>query len=94
MSPGELSKGQFVTVYEWNPVERESDGFMGVATKTVHQDHSWCGDVLEIVHVELPYVLVKMHSGWISDKPHELDTRRLKLMELSQEYVELKKKRT
>lgn len=91
ISPGELSVGQFVTIYEWLPIDVPADPFGGlfggatVATK--HQDHSWCGDVLKVEAVDLPYVVVSHPNDRIFSHNTKLDTRQVKLMELSGDYV-------
>ncbi len=94
ISPGELAVNQLVTVYEWNPVTRDSNPLdifstFGTVTQTTHQDHSFCGDILRVTSVMLPYIVVKPLSGGLTN-PFELDTRRLSLMEVTNEYAAAK----
>ncbi len=96
ISPAELAKGQNVTVLQWVPwdAEVQEDGFLG-GTKTItRQDHSWCGDVLHVEAVQLPYVIVSHpnEKSLYGDRPTRLDTRRAVLMELSAEYVAASKR--
>jgi hypothetical protein len=88
ISAGELAVGQFITVLEWIPWSSEMPGDGFLMTKTViHTDYSWCGDVLKVLAVDLPYVAVQsINETWMASAI-QLDTRRVKLMELSPEYV-------
>lgn len=93
-SPGELAKGQHITVLEWEPVVQEADGIFTTQTIT-HRDNSYKGDVLRVDSVCLPFVVVENLTGW-GGGPIRLDTRRVSLMELSGDYVAaaLRKSRT
>ena len=86
-----------ITILEWAPVVHEPDAFSaeitGITTATTHQDHSWCGDVLDVEAVQLPYVIVRERDSHLSSSIR-LDTRRVKLMELTPEYVAAKTRRT
>jgi len=90
ISTGELAVGQFVTVLNWKPIIIEEPTFgsfgetTGIQTRT-HNDNSYKGEILEIKAVDLPFVVVKRvcYSG----NSFALDTRRVNLMELSEEYV-------
>ena len=95
ISPGELAIGMFVTVYEWIPWDAPSfeGGLLGGTTMVKHTDHSWCGDVLKVEAIQLPYVVVSLpNQGWLSSNVR-LDTRRVNLMELTPEYVEAAKRK-
>jgi len=99
ISPGELSVGQSVTIYEWLPRDVPPDPFSGLfggaTTATKHRDRSWCGDVLKVEAVDLPYVVVSHPNQSYYDSNTKLDTREVKLMELSAEYVKaMSNKRT
>ena len=88
ISPGELAVGQYITVLEWNPTTSEtSDGFFGTRVVT-HTSQLWCGEVLQVTAVDLPYIVAKKCSDHLSLTPARLDIRCCKLMELSPEYVE------
>lgn len=75
-----------LTVLEWEPVVHEADGFF-TTTATTYRDNSWKGSVLEVKAVQLPYVVVNNHS-YCSGRAITLDTRQVKLMELSPSMVE------
>ena len=89
LSPGEIAVGQFITVLEWLSREIPADPFGGLfggsPIVTQHKDHSWCGDILKVEAVDLPYIVVR--ETYEKAKPFNIDTRELKLMELSKEYV-------
>jgi hypothetical protein len=88
ISPGELTVGMQVTVHSWNPRDVPRFDLIGGATTVTHVDTSYCGDVLTVEALSLPYVVLRAFSHRPS--PYDvfrLDTRRANLMELSQEYV-------
>jgi len=85
ISPGEITKGMALTVLEWEPVVNEGGSIFGVMT-TVHRDNSWKGDILDVEAVQLPYVVVRERDGCLSGAI-TLDTRRVKLMELTPEFI-------
>lgn len=85
ITPGEITKGMALTVFEWEPVVREPDGLFTM-TRTVHQDNSWKGAILDVEAVQLPYVVV--HERGYEGRNFTLDTRRVKLMELTPEFIE------
>ncbi len=75
--PGELALNQLVTVFEW---ELSSHG---------GRDQSYVGDVLRVTAIMLPFVVVKqLTGGYGSDRPFELDTRRVTFAPVTQAYVE------
>lgn len=92
ISDGELSVGQKVTVLAWKRLvvdELTGDFLTGgtqIQQRTI-EDNSFKGDVLEIKAVDLPFIIVKVLSNGILKKPIKMDTRRVDLMELSNEYV-------
>ncbi len=74
--PGELALNQLVTVFQWEP---NSHGF---------RDQSYVGDVLRVTAVMLPFVVVKqLTGGYSTQRPFELDTRRLTFAEVTQAYA-------
>lgn len=88
LSPGEVSVGQKVTVLSWKPREHINLGGFGDTAVSVSQDRSYCGDVLEVTAVDLPFVVVKMLKGlYNSGRPITLNTSELTLMELSDAFV-------
>lgn len=89
LSIGEVAKGQFITVHSWNP--REIFGFEGFTTITkTHVDHSWCGDVLEVLEINVPYIVVRKLSQYSSkgNTVFNLDLRLCNIMELTKEFVD------
>lgn len=92
ITPGELQKGQMVTVHHWIVQETELNPLNGGTAITTRQslDRSYCGDVLEVLAIALPYVSVvrrDLPPGCKPD-PFRLDTRVAILMELSKEFVD------
>ncbi len=100
LSPGEIAIGQRVTVLsnEMPKQEQEasSDGYFGGTfsfSSTLCRDTSYEGDVLIITAVALPFVLVNRVAaggeGRLDDNGTniKLDTRKLLLMELPDNYV-------
>lgn len=89
----DLEVGMKVTVLKWHPREVPGSGLLGlltnegggVATRTV-QDHSWCGDVLVVTAINLPFVVVDELTG-SQLKGVDLDLRRLDLMKISEEFI-------
>lgn len=93
LSPGEISVGMHITILEWEPIVHEADGFF-TQTCTVTQDRSWCGDVLKVTAVQLPFVVVDEGRGGFGLRGINLDTRHVKLMELKPEYVAARTQKT
>jgi len=91
ISSGEISKGMCVTILEWEPIIREPDGIFTM-TQTVCKDNSWKGALLDVMAVQLPYIVVN-ERGNTYGQNITLDTRRVKLMELSSEFIEAKTKK-
>lgn len=91
LSPGEVSLGQYITVLAWTPLESVHGGLFTEVQVLTRQDRSYCGSVLIVKAVQLPYVGVQ-EICQLSKKPKDwvirLDTRQCTLMELSPEYVE------
>ena len=89
LTPGELAVGTDVTVLEASlfPVEvyQDSEGKMH-GQKMSPSLSMYKGVPMKITAVNLPYVIVEVLS-----QPLVLDTRLVKFMELSKEYVEAAK---
>lgn len=88
ISPGELTIGMHVTVFQWN--KEEKPGFqetenMLLALLGKTNDKRYCGEVLQIKAVQLPYLAIEV-LGHITT----LDTRDCQLMELGEDYVKAK----
>lgn len=75
MDISELKKGDKVTVVEW-----KSGG-----------NRSFMGQVLEVLHVEDPFVIItEVAGGYMSyGRPWTLNSKEVVLQRLSDEYVEL-----
>jgi hypothetical protein len=84
----DIEVGMNITVLEWHEQERRGFGgdglFGGVTTVTKYRDHSWVGDVMTVLAVDAPFVAAK-HPRF--DTAIELDTRRLRLAKVSDEYA-------
>lgn len=87
LSPGEITKGMKITVVNWNPREIPTFSLFDTQPATVtHEDTSWCGDVLEVLAVSLPYIVIRDVRSF-RGHPCRIDTRQCSLMELSAEYI-------
>lgn len=88
ISPGELTIGMYITVFEWNKEEKsglqESENMLAALLGKA-KDKRFCGEVLKIKAVQLPYVAVEYYGQILS-----LDSRDCKFMELNEEYVKAK----
>jgi hypothetical protein len=67
----DLKQGQFITVLRW----------------TSHIDNSYCGDVLQVEIILLPFITVKRLNSRRKES-FKLDTRNCKLAYLPMEYVD------
>lgn len=96
LQPDDIEVGMYVTVLEWNPQERtyNAGGIFdeGQVITKVHRDGSWCGDVLIVRAICLPYIVVDGNRDYMVGL--QLDIRRLSLMKLTPEYVKASKKET
>lgn len=66
-----LKRGDFFTVVKW----------------LSHHDNSWVGACLEARVVEGPFIRVREHINQLSKYHFTLDTRRVQLAPLSEEFV-------
>ena len=86
ITPGELSVGQYVTVLDHKPLENQSQDIYGNLQTVSVTNRSGMGNLLSIVAINLPYVIVKQHSGL--NFQYTIDTRKTILMELNKQYIE------
>jgi hypothetical protein len=107
ISPGELHKGQFVTVLSNKPYIKQefndnipdfllnNDDNQQSNIKTItNEDRSGYGEVMLIEAVMLPYIAVRyVNDSMLKDICIKYDTRRTQYMECSAEYVEAMKHR-
>ncbi len=89
ISPGELAVGQFITILEHDEIERVSGGFgFGMETITMQRPSWGLGEVFKVAAIELPYVAVTSKNRYSEgEMARSLDTRTMRLMELSPDYV-------
>lgn len=92
ISPAELGKGMNITILNWKPREITTGGLFTESTVTTIEDRSWCGDVLCVEAVQLPYVIVSHVMAGVGETNTKLDTREVSLMELNLDYVKALKR--
>lgn len=92
----DLRVGQYTTILK-GPIYPESSEVGNlltgqVITKAAFEDHSWQGDVLQIIAIDLPFVAVNAcKHNW----PLKFDIRRGWIFkELSKEYIAALKKKS
>lgn len=86
MNIDDLSIGDLVTVQSWEPYEVHDFDWKAMATKTrVVRDQSMVGDPLQIVAIQLPFIVVRTTSGVLPRR--KIDTRRVTLMRISEKYA-------
>lgn len=93
LSPGEMSVGQIVTVFENKPYENEETSLFGdTVQKTKRQDRSGYGSVLRIQAIDLPYVVCLYLDDNIYGQEFKVtfDTRRTSFKELNLEFAKEK----
>lgn len=85
MTPGEIAKGQFITILE--EVEDETPaaiiGPMEMMMGRGKRASPYSGMPIEVLAVDLPYVLGRCGEGKVC-----IDTRAYRLMEMNREFVE------
>ncbi len=83
LTAGEITKGQIVTIYNWHQTHQEVHSLFGGSQ--MRENTALCGDPMEVLAVGLPYVKVKHpnHNTIV------LDTRKMSLMELPKEFMEV-----
>jgi len=81
----ELKEGMFITIHTGKIKEKERMGREGPSIK-FEEDCSFKGSVLRIISIDLPYLAVEY---FLYDKytTTSIDTRDVKLMKLSKDYV-------
>ena len=93
LKPDDFEIGMYITVLNWIPYERQefiNNPFSEESICTIRtEDNSYKGDVLEILTINVPYIVVKQHSKYASQTSNiSLDTRRTKFIPLTQDYVD------
>jgi hypothetical protein len=88
LTPGEIAKGQYITVLKWKKRDIQAMPLLGVAGGE-YTDRSYVGNVLQVLSVDLPFVLVaRLTEHYKPNERLQLDTRELFLKELSAEFAE------
>lgn len=91
MHSEDLQKGDWITVVSWNKREHVHDSLMTgqIVVETI-QDRSYCGDLLEVLAVDHPFVAVVIDK--YRNSPHmnpvtSLNLLEIKIQKCSDEYV-------
>jgi hypothetical protein len=83
MTPGEISVGHCITIYEPVETEREESLFDFFGGGRERQRHHLTGVPLKVMAIDLPFVAVRLASG----ERFSLDTRLFRLMEMREEFA-------
>lgn len=91
LEPDDFEVGMYVTVLENLPYQREVEVFEDYTAQVktlVRNDNSYKGDVLQILAINLPYLVCKVFDKYIGKSYNSpFDTRRTKFISINQEYV-------
>ena len=91
----DLEVGMFLTVHTGRIIENRGDNSPSYTDTIITEDRSFKGKVLELVAVNLPYIIVKNHKeNYSASKKSNfsydtIDTREVKLMKLTKEYIKI-----
>ena len=91
----DLEVGMFLTVHTGRIIENRHNNSPSFTDTMITEDRSFKGEVLELVAVNLPYIIVKNHKENFSASKKSkfsyeiIDTREVKLMKLTKEYIEI-----
>jgi hypothetical protein len=86
ISPGEIARGQHLTVLENHSVNRTIADVSGNVQVIVDKPEYGMGYVFEVVEVDLPYIAVTTKYP-LNNSVRVLDTRNSIFMELKPEFV-------
>ena len=94
LKPDDFDIGIYVTVLDNSPYKREIESFepetFGGVKTLVNEDRSGMGSVLEIIAINLPYIVCKHHDKYKhSVYNSSYDTRRTRFISLNTDYVKL-----
>jgi len=94
----DLEIGMFFTIHTGPIFEQttaNSSSFLDPKTKTrIREDDSYKGDILQLIAANLPYIVAKEYTyvnvldGRITTDLIKLDIRKIKLMKLTNNYVQ------
>ena len=93
LQPDDFEIGMHITVLENLPYKREaetfdSETFTSVIKTITNEDRSGFGNVLEVIAINLPYIICKHHSRHkYSVYNCSYDTRRTKFISLNSDYI-------
>ena len=92
LQPDDFAVGMYITVLENVPYQKEVEVFEDytASVKTLTRtDHSYKGNVLQILVINLPYLVCKIFDKYLG-KPYNssFDIRITKFISISQEYVD------
>ena len=91
----DLELGMFLTVHTGRTTETKNDNSPSFTETITIEDRSFKGQVLELVAVNLPYIIVKKYQENFSSlkslnfRYDTIDTREVKLMKLTEEYIKI-----
>lgn len=71
----ELTVGQIITVYEWEPYP------------SGQRDRSWQGDLFEVKAIDLPFIVASFFANTGYKGNHKFDTRQTHFAQPSVEYI-------
>lgn len=93
LQPDDFEIGMYITVLDNLPYKKETEAFdtetFTATVKTIiNEDRSGMGRILQIIAINLPYIICKNHSQYKRDVYNSSwDTRRVKFIPLSSDYV-------
>lgn len=92
-----ISKGDWITVVSWKKRERVHDNMMGQILVETVQDRSYCGDLLQVLAVDHPFVAVVVdhyRKPGVPDMVVSLNLTEVTIQKCSDEYVEVMRKKS
>jgi hypothetical protein len=88
ITPGDMSKGMFVVIYDAIPIKEQVASFMGVVE--VEHKPKGAGLILEIKAMRLPFIIVDQYDTLSKQKHrYQIDTRSYHFMELDKDYIKI-----
>ena len=86
----DLTIGQYITVLKGTTcTETLINKITGQVITQLKESNDWKGVVLEIIAIDLPFIIIKVSSGFFVGQNHSIDIRQgWVFKELSKEYVE------
>jgi hypothetical protein len=85
----DLQEGMMVTVTRGKKVRYNSGGILSGGEMVETRDTSYNGDVLEVIHIEYPFVNFKNHSSnYATDIQLDM-TEEYQFMEVSERFIKL-----